>query len=341
MYIIKQQPEDFIVTEINHFDILEKGRYIYFKLKKRNRTVLDVIKEIAKQLNLKEKQIGFAGTKDKNAITEQFCSVQGTTKEKLLKVNLENVSLEFIGYNPNPLSLGELEGNHFEITVRNLEEFSIEPTTHLPNYFDEQRFSTHNIDIGKHLIKKEFKEATKLIDDTRSEKHLGNHPQDFVGALKKLPNRLLKMYIHAYQSYLWNETLSTYLKNQNQQVKEVPYSAGTFIFIKNPEPFLELNVPLIGFASEDLETNEQIKEIIHHSMLKENISYRDFIIKQIPELSSEGGTRTAFIEVKELKIEDQQPDELTPGKNKIKISFILGKGSYATLVIKKILNTLK
>ena len=331
MIKIKQKPEHFIVKEKLKLNLKENGQYTYYLLKKTDLNTIDAVNKISDRLNLSPKYINFAGTKDRKAITEQYISISKGPKKDLY---LDGIELKYLGEGDERINLGSLEGNNFEITIETDQELRLIKKT--INYFDDQRFgmNKNNHVIGKLLVQKKFKEACEVL-------MINAEGNNYVGALKKLHKKILQLYVHAYQSYLWNETLSTYLKNQNQQVKEVPYSAGTFIFIKNPEPFLELNVPLIGFASEDLETNEQIKEIIHHSMLKENISYRDFIIKQIPELSSEGGTRTAFIEVKELKIEDQQPDELTPGKNKIKISFILGKGSYATLVIKKILNTLK
>ncbi|MEK6905375.1 MAG: tRNA pseudouridine(13) synthase TruD, partial [Nanoarchaeota archaeon] len=62
------------------------------------------------------------------------------------------------------------------------------------------------------------------------------------------------------------------------------------------------------------------------------------IIKQIPELTLEGELRNVFIEVKDLKIGKKAKDELNLGKFKVKISFTLSKGSYATMAIKKIIS---
>ena len=69
-------------------------------------------------------------------------------------------------------------------------------------------------------------------------------------------------------------------------------------------------------------------------MEKEEIDYRDFIIKQMPELTSEGNSRKVFAEVKKLKIGKLEKDELNKGKNKVKIKFFLDKGCYATMLIK-------
>lgn len=320
MYKLKQIPEDFVVEEISNVKIKDSGRYADFKLKKINRNTLDVVKELAKQLRIKEKNIGFAGSKDKHAVTEQIISIP-INKEKVVNTKIDNVKLEFLGYGKEPITLGSLAGNKFIITVRNLDNIEIKKIKFVENYFDEQRFSKHNKEIGKHIIKKEFKESLRLIDNERSNTFLKEHPNDYIGALKKIPLRLLKMYVHAYQSYLWNETLALHL-SKKEIVKEVKYSLGKFVFTKNKE---NLKIPLLGFATE----NQPILE-------KESITTKDFIIKQIPELSLEGDSREAFVEIKDLEISKLEPDELNKGKYKIKLSFSLPKGSYATMVVKRL-----
>ncbi len=341
MYKLKQLPEDFIVTEISSVKInptktKDKKKYVYYTLKKKNRNTLDVTKEIAKKLNLKEKEIGFAGSKDRQAVTEQLISLPIRKQEKLNQIQLENISLELVGYGDDPLSLGDLEGNQFEIVIRNLEKGQIKKAEYCENYFDEQRFSAHNVAIGRHLVKKEFQEALKLIDDEKCTKHLQHYPHDFIGTLKKLPIRLLRMYVNAYQSYLWNETLSQYLIGKGKVVREIPYSLGKFIFIDDPKPFLELTIPVIGFASEELE-NGEIKTLINELMKKEQLDYANFVIKQIPQLSLEGNSRKVFVKINNLEIGRKTKDELNAGMMKVTLKFSLPKGSYATIVVKKLL----
>jgi len=335
MYKLKQQPSDFIVKEISNLKIKNSGRYIYFLLHKTNRNTLDVVKELAKRLRLKEKQIGFAGTKDKQAVTEQVISVLGVSQEKVLSVKIENVELSFLGHNDKPISLGDLDGNEFEIIIRDLDKYTIKKSTFLENYFDEQRFSKNNKRIGKHLLKKEFKEAIKLIADQKLNNYLLKYNHDFIGALRLLPSRLLRLYLNAYQSYLWNETLAEFLKDNGTIEREVEYSLGKLVFVK--DEIKNLQIPLIGY-DEDLIIDQKMKSIISKIMEKEKISHADFIIRQIPELSLEGEFRSAFIEIKDLKVGKEEKDELNKGKKKLFISFSLGKGSYATMVVKKIIN---
>ncbi len=315
MYNIKQKPEDFIVKEKSNVSIKDQGRYSYFKLTKKNRNTLDVVKELAKQLHVKEKDIGFAGSKDKHAITEQLISIQ-KIKDKVLNTNIDGVNLEFVGKGDKPISLGDLEGNDFEIVISNYSG-KITSTTFCENYFDEQRFSKNNAKIGKHLIKKDFLEACNLIDNERTIKYLQQHPNDFIGALKLVPIRLLRMFVNAYQSYLWNEVVASLLTKKDV-VKEVDYSLGKFVFVSKRE---NQQIPLIGFGTKEHETDE-IKVL----MKKEGIRYKDFIIKQIPQLTLEGELRDVFIDVKDFKV-----------SNNI-VSFFLQKGSYATMVIRKVVN---
>jgi len=337
MYTLKQLPEDFIVTEVSNIKVKEQGRYAYFKLKKTNRNTLDCVKEIARQLNIKEKEVGFAGSKDKNAVTSQLISLKSVSKEKISKIKLDHAVLELVGFGNEPISLGDLSGNWFEIIVRNLENVKIDQISFVENYFDEQRFSKNNVNIGRYLIKKEFKEAVKLIEDQKVKGLLKINPHDAIGALKQLPKRLLRMYVNAYQSYLWNETLKVYLEQNCKVVKKVTYSQGELVFVDNPAEIKELKIPLIGF-NDDLVT-EETKDIIQELMKTQNLDFSDFVIKQIPELSLEGELRDAFVEIKDLTIGKLEIDELNLRKNKVKISFSLGKGSYATMVVRKLLNT--
>ena len=121
MYKIKQLPEDFIVEEVSNIKIQNDGIYTYFSLKKKDYTTNKAIAQIANSLNIEPKRFSFAGLKDKQAITTQICSVKGISKEQLEKIQLKDIELKYLGKGPTPISMGDLEGNNFTITVRNLE----------------------------------------------------------------------------------------------------------------------------------------------------------------------------------------------------------------------------
>jgi tRNA pseudouridine13 synthase len=311
MYQIKQISEDFVVKEISNIKFLDKGSHVYFGLKKKNWNTLDVVKEISKRLGIFIKNIGFAGSKDKKAITEQLISVKSVKKERVERLQIKDTSLEFLGYGNEPITLGDLEGNYFEIVVRNLDSFDIEKPKRVVNYFGEQRFSKNNVEVGRSLVKKDFKKACEVLQ-------LEAIRNDYIGALKTIPKRLLRLYVNAYQSFIWNSVVSELIKDKIE-IKEIP---------------------LIGFGTELNNYDEKIKKIINKILKKENLGLNDFIIKQIPELSLEGELRKVFVEVKDFKVLEKEKDELNEGKKKIKISFSLSKGSYATVVVKELFDKL-
>ena len=195
--------------------------------------------------------------------------------------------------------------------------------------------STNNVAIGRALVKKDFATAVTLIDEAMVSKHLEEKKNDFVGALKKIPIRLLRLYVNAYQSYLWNETLAAYLLSKGEVLKEVNYSLGKFVFVSDSKRFVDLEVPIIGFGSEEVLVDSIMKKITDDLMAKEGINYNDFVIKQIPELTLEGEFRRAFVSVKNMEIGTFEEDDLNVGKKKVLVTFSLGKGSYATMVIKR------
>jgi len=145
------------------------------------------------------------------------------------------------------------------------------------------------------------------------------------------------MYVNAYQSYMWNKTVAAYLQKNGDVLKKISYSQGELVFVSDAVKYKDLKIPLIGFGHEEFE-NTEVQMIIDRIMTEEDLSYADFIIKQIPELTLEGELRTVFVEVKDLKIGPEEIDELNAGKKKVKVSFTLPKGSYATMVIKRIVS---
>lgn len=317
---LKQLPKDFIVTEIISLETSQtKLDYTIYRLKKTQWGSFKIIEQIANKLKINTKFIGYAGNKDKQAVTTQYISFAKISKEKIDQLKIKDVELEFVGYSKERINLGSLKGNEFKITIRDLEkEVKLPENVQLENYFDDQRFgnnkNTHL--IGKALLKKDFKEVCHLLKI----KLEGN---DYLKEIRKQQRRLLRFYIAAYQSYLWNKTLVEKLKKEDKT--EIDYSIGKLIFTKSKQK--NLKIPFVNFDTEE-------DKVIDKILKEEEISREDFIIRQMPELVTDTDFRDAFVDAN-IKYSWKE-DELNKGKLKLELSFFLPKGSYATMLVKKL-----
>lgn len=312
MYKIKQIPEDFVVEEINDLSLAEKGSFYIYKMKKVNYNTLSAIKKIAKELRLSMKDVGYSGLKDKYAVTTQFISI--ANRKKLSKsYDFRDITLELKGFQYVRLFPGSLAGNHFEIIVRSIKS-KPKPIKRMINYFGEQRFSKFNVEIGKSIVKKDLEKTKELLKQTNDYKSIEDE-KSIINMLQKIDKKILFLYLQSYQSFLWNKSVEMHLKEAREDSSDKSS-------IKE--------MPLIGFGAIE-------NKIIGKVMKKEAITKRDFIIKQLPDLSLEGGMRDIFVEVKNLKIKSLENDDLNKGMKKCKISFDLPKGSYATECIKQMI----
>ena len=179
------------------------------------------------------------------------------------------------------------------------------------------------------MINGDFKRALELVLESNSEQnerieeHLQKQKNDFIGALKTIPFRMLKLYVHSYQSFLFNRALE-----ENISVNAV-----------GNKVYYDEKIPIVGFSTELRELkNNKTKKIIEKLMEEEKIRERNFIIRAIPDLSSEGSERNAFINISDFKIIRAGKDELNESKEKVVVSFYLPKGCYATVLMDFLFN---
>lgn len=172
--------EDFVVKEVPLYEAIGSGEHCYFILEKKGRTTLACISEIAKYLNIKEVDIGYAGLKDKHGITSQHISIRMTGKEPPI-IKSGGFTLQYIGRHQNKIKIGHLKGNLFTIVLENLDKdypvklankMELLKQYGIPNYFGPQRFGNrlNNHLAGISVLKKDFKETCHyLIGDPERE----------------------------------------------------------------------------------------------------------------------------------------------------------------------------
>src|SRR3989344_7244352 len=162
--LFKFLPEDFIVTERLDLKLDKTGSYVYIFLEKRNLTTLLVVSLLSKALHISFQDIGYAGLKDKKGITRQYFSLRNVSYQSLEALHLEGISLKILGRGKSPIKLGDLKENVFDIIVRDVTTPKTLSFLFLENYFDEQRFSSVNVDVGRALLRRDFKKACVLLN---------------------------------------------------------------------------------------------------------------------------------------------------------------------------------
>lgn len=185
-------PQDFIVEEISRdgelhtvdFDSSDSispqvGKTVYADLVKIGISTLEAQSQISEILGIDPKNIGYAGIKDRLALTSQAISIRNLPdQEKIKEVQADNFFLKHIRNDKGALANGELQGNRFIITMRLQESLSKGEIEEIEkklekikeegfwNFFSFQRFGTPRLlshKLGLRIIKGEFEEAVKMF----------------------------------------------------------------------------------------------------------------------------------------------------------------------------------
>ena len=315
---LKASPSDFVVKEIPRRKFEEQGNFFVYQATKTDLTTHEMIKRLANDNGLSAKQLRYAGNKDRRAVTTQYL----TSPQKIVSKD-EQVVLEHVGFLNDQLGLGDLEANEFFITA-----YEVEKTheVHIPNYFGEQRFSSDNVRVGAQLLTNDFQAAAEhLRGQFRAvDEHLQKKPKDAVSALRQAPLKILLLYVHSVQSYLYNQAVSQYVQDNYTDFVEVTYSQGVLRYPKEPLP--DLQVPLVGAVNE-LGSWEKYYEPLLEEL---GLGQHNFMVRSFAQLTQEGTNRSLRADVRTQEVE---LDGSTA-----RVHLILGSGCYATIALKGLLS---
>ena len=192
----KQTIERFFVEEIPLYPSTGTGNYLILKIRKMDMSTWKLITVLAKATGLEERDIGYAGLKDKNATTIQYISLP-KKYEKELNKNLTTEKIEILerSYSKAPIKIGQLKGNRFSIILHDISENDAKffnttakkmQVNGIPNYYGYQRFGE---DSRSYLQGKEIAHSGKRLKGSKE-----------------------KLLVSAYQSYLYNRWLSSRVK---------------------------------------------------------------------------------------------------------------------------------
>jgi tRNA pseudouridine13 synthase len=280
----------------------------------------------------------------------------------------------------------ELKGVEMAASVAQTSK-DLEALGGFPNFFGVQRFGsirpvTHL--VGKHIVHGDFEKAVMMYignpndeeDDSSRlpRQHLQEtmdletamqefprtltfermligwllrNPGDWSGAIRTLPPNLQMMFVHAYQSYLFNLMLSERIRKgiplDRPIVGDVvlPADRTGYADHDKPVPVTRFNLDLVEksvrehkafvsgvlFGSESKFAEGEMGEIERKVVTTEGVQLQDFIVPQIAECNSRGSRRELVSPFKDLKVQC--------GEDNMDMSFILGKGCYATVMLRE------
>jgi tRNA pseudouridine13 synthase len=399
--IIRSRPEDFLVDEVFEEQSYEGGRYLVLEVEKTDWDTHHLIREMSRRLRISQKRFGWAGTKDKRAVTVQRISIMNLDEAELKRITLPDLKIRVLGRTNRSVGLGDLLGNRFRIIIRELA--CPEPASTLariteeivqqkgvPNYFGVQRFGdtrpiTHK--VGEALARGKIEEAVYIYlalpfsgepERTRVAReelwasrdvptalkgfpeylhhemamlnYLAEHPGDYAHSFDVLAVNLKRLFLHAYQSYLFNKILSRRLDARLPLDRAVV--GDVVCFARGGLPDMDkqqavtsenldavnrlagrgrafVTLPLIGFETILAEGMEG--EIERAILMEEEVSQENFRVEENAELGSRGTRRTALCPAQpQIRVKGDIAD----------LEFMLPKGSYATVVLREYMKSL-
>ena len=147
--LLKAECADFVVKEQLGYNMSSDGEFVAVKVRKTDCNTLFVGEQLAKFAGISARNMSYAGLKDRKAVTEQWFSLQmpGQPTPDFSQFSLEGVEILDVTRHQRKIRIGSLQGNHFEILLRNAEEtdelkerLDFLAKNGFPNYFTEQRF---------------------------------------------------------------------------------------------------------------------------------------------------------------------------------------------------------
>lgn len=354
----------------------EHHKYPLYILEKRNIDSNHAIFEIRRKLGITLKVIGLKDAKavtkqyasseqTKNLIKEAttahtLLSLKGFTKVPIGKSSLSGNAFTISIHNP---------------TVSDISSF-IPEIKNIANFYGLQRFGSERMVthlVGKEIVKRNFQKAAELLltytteyDSTMSIeiRNKSRDPKNYsqiirelpkrmdieyqvmsalekgkgpIAALRSIPINIRRLFVQAYQAYIFNRCLSIAVLNGENVVKSKEgdlcfeiENSSVFGRIRKYNPSTDLisqTVPAIRLIGYTFQPGKgRFDKITEEIMSTEGITPREFYIKEMQELSAQGGFRQAPLWSKDFRF-----------RGSLTVSFKLPKGSYATTLLRELM----
>ena len=352
-----------LITKKSSSRICSESGFAVYKLQKNGIDTTHALDEIFKKRGIRLKALGL---KDSYAITEQFVFTTYKTNKHFevneQKYNLTKVGFTDKLLSKKDM-IGNRFRIKIDGASNELEKFS--EFDKILNFYGYQRFGSRRAVthlIGRAIIQKDFTAAVHLLLSFTSEydsdentklrqlmsdtskyseaieiipkgmdlekialKEMIEH-NDPVKTLRALPLSIRRFFVQAYQSYIFNRTLSSSLDAGEElfspQSDDVCYNKDSELGKFENDPLQRLSIPFVGYS---YYKKTRFHNYIENVLRDEEITHKDFFSNDMQEISSEGGFRNSSIKCDDYSIDDNI------------VSFSLSRGSFATIVLREII----
>jgi tRNA pseudouridine13 synthase len=157
-------PDTFFVEELPAYLPAGEGPHTFVWIEKRGLTTLDAVARLARSLGVEDRDVGYAGMKDRNATTRQWLSLPGVEPSLAGAVEIDSLRVLEARRHRNKLRVGHLHGNRFEVVLHDVEpeecaaldaKLQQLASQGMPNRYGRQRFGAagDNLQVGIAILR--------------------------------------------------------------------------------------------------------------------------------------------------------------------------------------------
>jgi tRNA pseudouridine13 synthase len=328
--VIREQPQDFIVDEVPAYEPSGEGEHTYFRIEKWDIPTLEVVKQIATQLDIASKVISYAGLKDTHALARQTLSAHFVDPARVAALELENARVLWVTRHRNKLRPGHLRGNRFTLRIRDTQPgalaraeaiFAVLAARGVPNAYGPQRFGNRgdNHIVGFHLLRNNRAALAEM-----GIRHPSRQMQGF--------------FISALQSALFNQVVALRIRQGTLDtviagdVVRKEDTGGIFtvedVAAERPRAAawgITATGPIYGYKL--MEARDEAGALEAQVLAEAGLTLDDF-----RAVKAEGVRRPLRFNPEDLTWEPQDGNSLV-------VSFFAPKGSFATLLLRELMKT--
>ena len=169
--------------------------------------------------------------------------------------------------------------------------------------------------------------------------HLRGAPGDFAGAFRALDRDERRLFASAYASSVWNRAVSRRISEATPEADRIVLkgAAGPLVFPRAPEPLQAFEGAILPLPA----VKARAEDPAWHAALKAALAEDGLALGQLGALEDFGmdlraTKRAVLFRPLEAKSADPAPDDLNPGRMRLDLSFTLGRGLYATILLKRL-----